>query len=475
MAEAAEKVPFSRTLRRFLRTYRFRFSAILLAIGILLVVLAVGNFTPAFQHPAVPVDQQRDRPVVDRGPNYNLVFVVAGPIVVLVGAYLVGAYYIARARFEHLMLTKSKAEFLRNLPDLEDLLWDLTPADEQRYDRRRRPNSASGARARARRSVRGLCSHAGSALPWRRPPARAVEEGVPVPPARRSRKSSGPSRRSTGRPRAPSASRRSRRPSNGPSRTTAASSSGRSRRSTWPASPSGSSGWDGEKLYLYSQRTAVRPEYQNHRLGFRLKTHQRDEVLRQGLDEIRWTFDPLQSRTAFLHVHRLGRGPGQVPRPLLRPSRRGGRRGDRDRPTSGPSGSCRTRRSSPGSEAKAPDRAADERRFGESTPLVETELDEHGLRVPTSVQEPSLPSASLEIPFDLGLVREHSPKNLRTWRHAVRDAFRAAFDLGYAVDDFAVVAPDHERRSVYFLRRNPHRLLRPDRPPCTAGRRPIGP
>ena len=31
------------------------------------------------------------------------------------------------------MVTKSKAEFLRNLPDLEDLLWDLTPADEQRY------------------------------------------------------------------------------------------------------------------------------------------------------------------------------------------------------------------------------------------------------------------------------------------------------------------------------------------------------
>jgi len=59
--------------------------------------------------------------------------VIVGPIVAIVGAYLVGAYYIARARFEHLMLTKSKAEFLRNLPDLEDLLWDLTPADEQRY------------------------------------------------------------------------------------------------------------------------------------------------------------------------------------------------------------------------------------------------------------------------------------------------------------------------------------------------------
>jgi hypothetical protein len=31
------------------------------------------------------------------------------------------------------MVTKSKAEFLRNLPEVEDLLWDLTPADEVRY------------------------------------------------------------------------------------------------------------------------------------------------------------------------------------------------------------------------------------------------------------------------------------------------------------------------------------------------------
>ncbi|HXQ94379.1 MAG TPA: DUF3198 domain-containing protein [Thermoplasmata archaeon] len=133
MAEDAEKVPFSRTLRRFVRTYRFVFSAILLAIGILMVVLAVGNFTPLSSSPPFPSINSATDQTSNGGANYNLVFVVAGPIVVLIGAYLVGAYYIARARFEHLMLTKSKAEFLRNLPDLEDLLWDLTPADEQRY------------------------------------------------------------------------------------------------------------------------------------------------------------------------------------------------------------------------------------------------------------------------------------------------------------------------------------------------------
>ncbi|MGI0141006.1 MAG: hypothetical protein ACREBT_07700, partial [Thermoplasmata archaeon] len=51
----------------------------------------------------------------------------------IIGAYLVGAYLVARRRFEQLMRSRSKAELLRNLPEIEELLWDLTPADQQRY------------------------------------------------------------------------------------------------------------------------------------------------------------------------------------------------------------------------------------------------------------------------------------------------------------------------------------------------------
>ncbi|MCI4367650.1 MAG: hypothetical protein L3K08_07860, partial [Thermoplasmata archaeon] len=68
-------------------------------------------------------------------------------------------------------------------------------------------------------------------------------------------------------------------------------------------------GWDGAVLYHLSLETAVRPEYQNHHVGFRLKTFQREEVLRQGLAEVRGYFDPLQSRTAMLQVRRLGATP----------------------------------------------------------------------------------------------------------------------------------------------------------------------
>ena len=208
-------------------------------------------------------------------------------------------------------------------------------------------------------------------------------------------------------------------------------------------------GWDGEKLFHYSYQTTVRPEYQNHRLGFRLKCHQRDEMLRQGLEEIRWTFDPLESRNAFLFVRRLGAVPDRYHVHYY--GRLGADEVETDRVRTvwkiqDPAVAARL-------EGKGPDPAADEARFASSAPIVETELDDHGLRVPKAVEEPSAPSAHLEIPFDLALIREHAPANLRSWRHATRDGFRAAFDGGYVVEDFAVVSAAHERRSVYFLRK----------------------
>ncbi|MGI0071346.1 MAG: DUF3198 domain-containing protein [Thermoplasmata archaeon] len=134
MADATPAVPFSRRLRYAVRVHRAWISDFVLAVGILLTVLAVGFFTPLMSVGPFPsINAATNTP----GANYNLVFVVVGPIVVIAGAYLAGSYYVARMRFEHLMVTKSKAEFLRNLPDVEDLLWELTPADESRYEQKK--------------------------------------------------------------------------------------------------------------------------------------------------------------------------------------------------------------------------------------------------------------------------------------------------------------------------------------------------
>ncbi len=209
-------------------------------------------------------------------------------------------------------------------------------------------------------------------------------------------------------------------------------------------------GWDGSALYLVDHVLAVRPEYQNHHLGFELMKALRTEVVQLGLGEVRFVYDPIQSRNAWLFVRRLGGMPdrylhhyfGQLPDAINR-----GLETDRIRLT--------WPLSTPRTEARIagtlPSREEDLARWKAASAIVSTELGESGLRLPVEVAEPTGPEAHLEIPFDLDLVRQHEPDALRRWRHAARDAFRAASDLGYRVDDFAVVTDQHERRSFYFV------------------------
>lgn len=120
-----------RRVRDWLRRNRFAVAVLVFAVGVFLSILAAGYFTGISAYP--PFTAINGYTAAPGGANYNLAFVVIGPIVSIVGAVLVGSYLLARRRFEHLMKTKSKAEFLRNLDQIEELLWDLTPADEQRY------------------------------------------------------------------------------------------------------------------------------------------------------------------------------------------------------------------------------------------------------------------------------------------------------------------------------------------------------
>jgi hypothetical protein len=131
MPPRTPKQTYDRRIRDWFRRNRFAVSLIVFAVGVLLTVLAAGDLTPLSS--VAPFTTINMATAAPNGPNYNLAFVVIGPIVSIVGAVLVGGYVLSRRRFEHLMKTKSKAEFLRNLDQIEELLWDLTPADEQRY------------------------------------------------------------------------------------------------------------------------------------------------------------------------------------------------------------------------------------------------------------------------------------------------------------------------------------------------------
>ena len=60
------------------------------------------------------------------------------------------------------------------------------------------------------------------------------------------------------------------------------------------------------KPYFYSHMLAVEPALQSAGIGGKLKLAQRDHALRTGVPLIKWTFDPLQSRNAYLNIIKLG-------------------------------------------------------------------------------------------------------------------------------------------------------------------------
>ena len=65
-------------------------------------------------------------------------------------------------------------------------------------------------------------------------------------------------------------------------------------------------GLEGGQPTLHSDMLAVKTEYRSLGLGYRLKLAQREQALATGVERITWTFDPLQSRNAYLNFAKLG-------------------------------------------------------------------------------------------------------------------------------------------------------------------------
>lgn len=68
----------------------------------------------------------------------------------------------------------------------------------------------------------------------------------------------------------------------------------------------GMTGVEEGRLIHWSDILAVKTGLRDGGLGRRLKLFQREEVLARGVTLMRWTFDPLESRNAWLNLGRLG-------------------------------------------------------------------------------------------------------------------------------------------------------------------------
>jgi len=58
--------------------------------------------------------------------------------------------------------------------------------------------------------------------------------------------------------------------------------------------------------YWYSQMLAVAKDYWNTGIGSHLKLAQRDHARQHGILLIEWTYDPLESKNAYLNIVKLG-------------------------------------------------------------------------------------------------------------------------------------------------------------------------
>ena len=69
-------------------------------------------------------------------------------------------------------------------------------------------------------------------------------------------------------------------------------------------------GWSGvepeDGLHVHSHMLAALPDRRHRGVGFALKLAQRALALEQGIDVVRWTFDPLIARNAYFNLHKLG-------------------------------------------------------------------------------------------------------------------------------------------------------------------------
>jgi len=65
-------------------------------------------------------------------------------------------------------------------------------------------------------------------------------------------------------------------------------------------------GYRSGENYLYSHMLGIHPDYRDLGMGHQLKFEQRTIALANGYNKMVWTYDPLESRNAYLNLCKLG-------------------------------------------------------------------------------------------------------------------------------------------------------------------------
>jgi predicted GNAT superfamily acetyltransferase len=205
-----------------------------------------------------------------------------------------------------------------------------------------------------------------------------------------------------------------------------------------------------QKTCLYSQVTGVVPAYQSRGLGYEIKLCQRDIARSEGIEQIVWAFDPLQSGNAHFNLARLGATAARFVENMY---------GERTDALN--AGVCtdrliaqwKTRGASP--VVLCPRAVANLPRLVESAPVTSSGAG----TVPNAPNSEPNPTAIggarvlLEIPDDIAALRRERPAEAEAWRSVVNKAMRLALAHDYRAVGFVRDDSSGYRRGFYVLER----------------------
>ena len=191
----------------------------------------------------------------------------------------------------------------------------------------------------------------------------------------------------------------------------------------------GWAGVDEAGLHVHSHMLAAVPDRRHRGVGEALKLAQRAQALEQGIDVIRWTFDPMVARNAWLNLGKLGAVVDRFERDFygtMSDSINEGERSDRFTV-------AWDLRREPGPH------------IIEGTHVAVVTHDSEG--GPMRTDPGSAPVATIEVPAEYHDLRESDPTRAAAWRDAVADAAEMCLAAGMLGAGF-----ERARSSYVFAR-----------------------
>jgi predicted GNAT superfamily acetyltransferase len=218
-------------------------------------------------------------------------------------------------------------------------------------------------------------------------------------------------------------------------------------------------GMEHGQLMVHSHMLAVRGQYRNLDLGYKLKLAQRDRALSKRISAMTWTFDPLQSRNAHLNFGKLG-----VVSDIYKID------------FYGPETSSILHRNStdrlwvkwPMASRRVQDRLQGKDKRAEILdvlsrllPLIRFNGDGKPARTDLSAAL-TRQRIAIEIPSDIHSIEQKDPELAREWRLATRWAFTEALKAGFFVAEFCRTVRGKQGPGCYLLERGKVEEFVPD-------------